>query len=312
MAWMRETRIRMFMQLELKACLDEINWMIRCHNCEVFNCPQEEYPPRPLPIPPDYIDSLRSRLVKVKKGILPPTLKMILKTYYHLPARQALVTSPVVQPDDMMRRHWDGERNPLEAQVSEQEEKVVADGTSSTDKGGNFVSQTGIGMDHEASQVTARHFELAMFRQHQGTTTKSTDWGGHYPIQTDFAGNPETVTTARVAAREEVAIGWYQRGTTSTEQNQQFDPGGSRVNCSFLPSGYGVLLYCMLCCACFSVLPVLQFPILSYQVLKATRLSAEDGSNRDTLSRGAAFELAMGSSRFSIQKGYCCTFTVHR
>ena len=40
-------------------------------------------------------------------------------------------------------------------------------------------------------------------------------------------------------------------------------------------------------------------------------LSAEDESDRDTQTReGAAFELAMGSSRFSIQKGYCCTFTV--
>ena len=61
------------MQLELKACLDEIDCMIRCRNCEAFNCPQKEDPPRSLPIPPDYIDNLQSRLVKVKKGILPPT-----------------------------------------------------------------------------------------------------------------------------------------------------------------------------------------------------------------------------------------------
>ena len=97
------------MQMELEACLDEVNWMIRCHNCAAFDCPQEEYPPRSLRIPPDYIDNLQSRLVKVKKGILPPTLKMILKTYYHLPARQAPVTSPAVQPDDMRGRHRDGE-----------------------------------------------------------------------------------------------------------------------------------------------------------------------------------------------------------
>ena len=71
------------MQMELKACFDQIDWMIRCHNCEAFNCPQEEYLPRPLSIPPDYIDNLQSRLVKVKKGILPPTLKMV------LPAHQA-------------------------------------------------------------------------------------------------------------------------------------------------------------------------------------------------------------------------------
>ena len=57
MACIRETRIRNFTQIELKACLDEVNWMIRCHNCAANNCSKEEYPPRPLPIPPDYIDN---------------------------------------------------------------------------------------------------------------------------------------------------------------------------------------------------------------------------------------------------------------
>ena len=36
----REARIRTFMQLELEACLEELNWMIRCHNCEALNCPR--------------------------------------------------------------------------------------------------------------------------------------------------------------------------------------------------------------------------------------------------------------------------------
>ena len=77
MTWMRETRIRIYMQMKLEACLDEIDCMLRCHNCEAFNCPQEEYPPRPLLIPPDYIvDILQSRLVKVKKAILPPQLTL--------------------------------------------------------------------------------------------------------------------------------------------------------------------------------------------------------------------------------------------
>ena len=131
MAWMRETRIRIFMPMELEACLDEVDWIIRCHNCAANNCSEEKYPARTLPIPPDDIDNLQSRLVKVKKGILPPTLKMILKTYYHLPARQALVTSLAVQPDDMMGRHRDGEHNPLDLeqlQVSEEAKEVVVDG----------------------------------------------------------------------------------------------------------------------------------------------------------------------------------------
>ena len=95
-------------------------------------------------------------------------------------------------------------------QASEEDENVVTDGTSSTDQGGDFAFRIEVGMDHEASQVAARHFELAMFRQ-QGTTATSTDWGGDYPIQADFGGNP-TATAARVAAREEAAISRQQRG----------------------------------------------------------------------------------------------------
>ena len=59
MTRVREARIRTFMQLELEACQEEINWMIRCHNCGVLNCPQEEYPARPLSIPTNYIDNLQ-------------------------------------------------------------------------------------------------------------------------------------------------------------------------------------------------------------------------------------------------------------
>ena len=61
-AWMRETRVRTFMQqMKLEACRDKLDWLIRCHNCAAYNCPEEEYPLRPLPIPPGYIDNLQSR-----------------------------------------------------------------------------------------------------------------------------------------------------------------------------------------------------------------------------------------------------------
>ena len=71
-----------------------------------------------------------------------------------------------MQPDDMMGRHRDRKHNPLERpQVSEDEEKVVADGTSSIDQRGNFVFEIEVGINHEAPQIAARHFELAMFRQ---------------------------------------------------------------------------------------------------------------------------------------------------
>ena len=81
-------------------------------------------------------------------------------------------------------------------------------------------------MDLKTSQVIACHFvKLAMFRQQQGSTAKNIDRGGNYTIQADFDGKPEAKIT-RVAAHEEAANGWQQRGTTSTEQNKQLDPGG--------------------------------------------------------------------------------------
>ena len=128
------------MQLELEACLDEINWVIRCHNCEVLNCPQEDYPARHLPIPPDDIDAVHFRLIKVKKDILSPTLKIILKTHYPLQARPAPITPPTtVQPDDMLGEHRGRKNSPQEQpRASEEEEKMVPDDTSSTDEGGIF------------------------------------------------------------------------------------------------------------------------------------------------------------------------------
>ena len=108
----REARIRTFMQLELEACSEEVNWMIRCHSCEAFNCPQEEYPARLLPTPPpSYIDNLQSRLIKVRKGIFPASLKMILKTNYNLPVRRP-VPETSVQPDDVIGEHRAGENDP--------------------------------------------------------------------------------------------------------------------------------------------------------------------------------------------------------
>ena len=49
---------------------------------------------------------------------------------------------------------------------------------------------------------------------------------GILPHSSRLRGYPKTTTTVRVTAREESAIGRHQRGTTSTEQNKQFDPGG--------------------------------------------------------------------------------------
>ena len=220
MLWMREARIK------LEACQEEIVWMIKYHNCGALNRPQEEYPARPLPIPPTYIDNLHSILIKVQQGVLPPTLKMILKTRYNLPTP---TTSPrTVQPDDVMRGHRNGENSPQERpRASEEKEEVVVNGTPSTDERGVFFSQAKVETDSEPLQLAGRHFELMIFRQQKGTTAKSTDWAGDYPIQADSAVNTNTVTAARVAAREEAAIGKQRQGTASTDENKQYDPGGT-------------------------------------------------------------------------------------
>ena len=108
----REARIRTFMQLELEACLEEVSLMIRCHNCEASNRPQEEYSARLLPTPPrSYIDNLQSRLIKARKGIFPASLKMILKTRYPLPVRRP-APEISVQPDDVIGEHRAGENSP--------------------------------------------------------------------------------------------------------------------------------------------------------------------------------------------------------
>ena len=126
-----------------------------------------------------------------------------------------------------MRGHRDGENSPQERpRASEEKEEVAANDTPSTDEGGDFISQTEVGIDNKPLQLAHRHFELVIFRQ-QGTTAKSTDWGGDHPIQADFGGDPNTAITTQVAAREEVAIGQHRQGTASTDESKQYDPGGT-------------------------------------------------------------------------------------
>ena len=85
MVWMRETRIKIFMQMELEACWDELD-------CTVNNCPEEYYPPKPLPIPSGYAKNLARRAEMAKKSILSPTFNMVKKKYYPLPVHQPQVS----------------------------------------------------------------------------------------------------------------------------------------------------------------------------------------------------------------------------
>ena len=66
---MRQKRIWLFMQIELEACGDAYNWLIRCYLRVVNNCPEEYCPRMPLHVPPDYIKNLDKRSEMAKKGI---------------------------------------------------------------------------------------------------------------------------------------------------------------------------------------------------------------------------------------------------
>ena len=185
---------------------------------------------------------------------------MILKTPYNLPAP---TTSPrTVQPDDVMRGHRNRENSPQERpRALDEKEEVVENGTPSTVKGGDFVSQTKVETDHEPLQFADRHFELVIFRQQKGTTAKSTDWGRDYPIQVDFADNTNAVTVARAAAREEAVIGKQRQGTASTDENKQYEPGGTGDDPLISAQWPCCILYALLCVFLFCfVLPSLQFP----------------------------------------------------
>ena len=81
---MRKTRIRLFMQVEFETCRDKCEWLLRCHHCVANNCPEEYCPPTPISIPPDYAKTLIERWKMTRKGILPPNIKMVLKTHYPL------------------------------------------------------------------------------------------------------------------------------------------------------------------------------------------------------------------------------------
>ena len=185
------------MQMELKACFGEIDWMIRCHNYEAFNFPQEEYPSRPLPIPPDYIVNLQSRLVKVKKGILPPTLKMILKTSYHLPARQAPITSPTVQPDDTMGDIGTGSTTHWSDHEPWRKRKMWLQTAPRAQIRGEILflkPRSGWTTKHHKSPLAISKWRW--FGSNKGQQRREQIGVETTPIQGDFAGNPETVTAA--------------------------------------------------------------------------------------------------------------------
>ena len=231
----REDRIRTFMQLELEACLEEVSWSIRCYNCEVLGCPQEEYPARLLPtLPPSYEDNLQSRLIRAQKGKLCASLKMILKSEYQLPVLRP-VPEISVQPDSVIGEHQAGENNTASecdpsprraAAVTRSEEPgtpphspAISTGSgpegeifsieASTDR---FLSSNCTSLEQEYILIQSREEYILLQVQPE--------------VGMDGSNN---ANTSQAATREESArllIGQQQgMKAWSTDQNRQFDRG---------------------------------------------------------------------------------------
>ena len=233
----REERIRIFMQLELEACLEEVSWTLRCYNCEVLDCPQEEYPARLLPTPPpSYIDNLQSRLTKARKGIFSASLKTILKSEYQFPVLRP-VPEISVQPDGMIGEHRAGENSPSSecdpsprraAVDTGSEEPGTPAQSPAISLGSPGASQAEMQMGEEISS-----FETSTdgFLNQNFTITEQEPALLHQQdVGVDDDEKQTTTTTQQAAVREELVSPTekqQQRGTTAwgTEQHKLFDRG---------------------------------------------------------------------------------------
>ena len=238
----REARIRTFTQLELEACLEEVNWMIRCHNCEALNCLQEEYPARRLPTPPSrYIDNLQSRLIKVRKEIFPTSLKMILKTSYPLPVRRPAPETSV-QPDDVIGEHRAGENSPSSQCDTSPRHAAVDTGSEepgTPPRSPAINTGSGPGVSRAETQIIEEEeifpFETSMDGFQRSNILLQSDVGvngNKVQPEVGMDDSNDATTTQQAAAREEFArlTKMRQRQETTTwvaEQNKQFDRGRS-------------------------------------------------------------------------------------
>ena len=225
----REDRTRTFMQLELEACLEEVSWSIKCYNCEVLGCPQEEYPARLLPtLPPNYEDNLQNRLIMAQKGILPASLKMILKSEYQLPVLRP-VPEISVQPDSVIREHRAGENSTAsECDPSPRRAAVI----TRSDEPGTPPHSPAISTGSKPRVETQMEDEIFSFATSRDVflRSKCTTLEEEYiwlQVQPDGIDDSKNATTSQAATREESArllFGQQQRmAAWSTGQSKQFD-----------------------------------------------------------------------------------------
>ena len=227
----REGRIRTLMQLKLEACLDKVSWMLRCHNCEVLDCPQEEYPARLLPTPPpSYIDNLQSRLVQARNGIHPASLKMILNTKYQLPVQHPAPETSV-QPDGMIGEHRSGESSPS-SEFDPSPRRAAVD-TGSEEPGTPQQSpaiSTGSGPGASRAETKMEKeifsFETSMdgFLRSNFTSMEQ-ECASHHQPEVEMDDNNDATTQQAVVREEFVSPTGKRQGTTAwaTEQHKQLD-----------------------------------------------------------------------------------------
>ena len=250
--------------------------MIRCHNCKAPSCPQEEYPARLLHVPPpSYIDNLQSRLIKVREGIFPAFLKMILKTNYPLPVRRPAPKTSV-QPDDVIEEHRT-EENSQSSQCDPSPRPAAVD-TGSEESGTPPRSPaidtgSGSGASQTETQIVEKE-EIFLFETSVVGFLRSNFTSPEKECTLLKSGigvddNDEaTASRVQAGAREEsssLPIDQQQGMTAwSTDQNRQFDRGRSRVTSfTFLKRYMFAMCTCLLFPLCFVCCLLHIFPVLS-------------------------------------------------
>ena len=213
--------------------------MLRYHNCEVFDCPQEEYPARLLPTPPpSYIYNLQSKLIRARKGIFPASLKMILKTEYQ-PSVLRPVPKTLVQPDGMIGEHRAGE-NSTSSECDSSPRRAAVD-TGSEEPGtppqSPAISTGPPGASRAETQMEEEMFpfetSMGSFLRSNANFTSTEQESALLHQQDVGVDNDEketTTTTQQAAVRKEFVSPTekqQQRGTTAwgIEQHKLFDRG---------------------------------------------------------------------------------------
>ena len=187
--------------------------------------------------PPNYVDKFSEKTIKIEKGIFPPSLKIVLKTHYHLPVRRP-APKISVQPDDVIGGHRAGENSP-QSQCDPSPRRAAVD-TGSEEPGTPPRSPAiGTGPGPGVSRAKTQMDEKSVFPFETSidsflcSNCSSTEQDYSLLHQPDVGVDDEKETTAtsqQATVREEIASPTekrQQQRTTAwaTKQNKQCDRG---------------------------------------------------------------------------------------